>query len=116
MKQYKTNTIFIQMVTDAYHKQQSICTITGFCEWLVRSGIFPENALNRWLAVMIYKKELEATKTEKKPKGVKWLAVQNTVERVPICARKLHSLLNNMQKGEMKSKPYFLQETDNQKP
>ena len=94
-KQARANRMFIEKATAAFYKTQQNLNITDFCEWLIKSAILPETVLNKWLAVMLYKTEIQRTKSKVKPRGVKWLALQNTLQPVPICEKTLRTLVKS---------------------
>jgi hypothetical protein len=92
-KQFETNKFFVDAVTTAFQKREQYPTIAAFCMWMVKEGILPESYINKYLAVRIYAHEIERTKCKQKPRGVKWLAIHRTLERVPICEKTLRILL-----------------------
>jgi len=94
-KQAKANRTFVETATNMFYLHNQNCTIADFCLWLVKMGILTETTLNDWLAIQIYKKELERTKTEKNAKGVKWVAISRTLDHVPIGRSKLYNLLKS---------------------
>lgn len=92
-KQGKANRLFVETATHKFLESNNLVTISEFCMWLVNSSVITETQLNNWLAVDLYKKELERTKTKISARGVKWIAINRTLERVPISRTKLYNLL-----------------------
>jgi hypothetical protein len=94
-KQGKANRTFIETATNMFFSINRIYTVSDFCAWLISKEILPENYINNWLAIELYKKELERTKTVKNAKGVKWIAINRVLEQIPMSRTKLYNLLKS---------------------
>lgn len=98
-KQQATNKLFVERVEVMYRewrmKRGKHDTTQNLLEFLVRHNFMREQIINRFVCLSEYERQLNATKSPKRPRGVKQQAIWQTEDIVPLGETQIKSNISH---------------------